>query len=308
MEKIIDPVDPQLVKAELTSELFVRETNKGSNEIYIFDHRQAPQTMRELGRLREVTFRGAGGGTGKSIDLDEYDLSDNPYQQLVVWDPEKQAIVGGYRFICCRDAITDAGVELSTMECLDFSDGFIKDYLPYTIELGRSFVQPLYQPSKENRAGLFSLDNLWDGLGALIVDHPDMRYFFGKVTMYTHFSVEARDLILTFLREMFEPRLDLAWPPHPLKLEYDTSAFASVIREMDYKTAHRELNQRVRDLGENIPPLVNSYMNLSRSMKTFGTAINRHFGNVEESGIMITIDDIYDSKKERHISSYEPRS
>lgn len=304
MEEIIAPVDRALLKAELTRDKFVRNTNNGTNEIYIITHHDSPHVMREIGRLREVTFRNAGGGTGKPIDIDDYDINDTPYRQLLVWNPEDKEIVGGYRFIRCQEAIKDGEIELATTELFKFSDKFIKEYLPYTIELGRSFVQPHYQPSVNNRKGLFSLDNLWDGLGALIIDNPDMKYFFGKVTMYTDFNQRARDMILFFMNYYFPDKDNLVWPHEPLKYHTDVSELEQLFKGLPYKDGHRVLNQHVRAFDENIPPLINAYMNLSATMRTFGTALNTHFGEVEETGIMVTIADIYDTKKERHIQSY----
>jgi hypothetical protein len=261
--------------------------------------------MREIGRVREVAFRAAGGGTGKSIDIDEYDTQESPYKQLIVWNAEDQEIVGGYRFIRCSDALESNGDHgLATSHLFNFSDEFKKNYLPRTIELGRSFVQPKYQPSVDNRKGLFSLDNLWDGLGALVVDHPDILYFFGKVTMYTDFNVKARDYILAFMNYFFPDNGKLVTPHNPVVIKNDTTEFIKEIEGLSYKDAHKILNHHVRTLGENIPPLVNAYMNLSSTMKSFGTAINDEFGDVEETGILVTIKDIYPSKKERHISTY----
>ncbi len=306
MVEIITPVNKKDLLAELTKDKFVRETNNGDNFIYIITHRDSPNLMREIGRLREVTFRAAGGGTGKETDIDEFDISSTPYQQLIVWSPKEEEIVGGYRYICCADSVDAKGeINLATSELLKFSEKFKRDYLPYTIELGRSFVQPKFQPSSENRKGLFSLDNLWDGLGALIVDNPQIRYFYGKVTMYTDFNLLARDMILTFMHHYFPDKEKLVWPHHPLPVKNDMRSFLKSLEGLNYKEGHRILNQRVRALGENIPPLVNSYMNLSSTMKTFGTAINTHFGEVEETGILVTISDIYETKKERHVSSYK---
>ena len=224
---------------------------------------------------------------------------------MIVWNPEEEEIVGGYRFICCREAIDSTGkINLATTELFEFTPKFINDYLPYTIELGRSFVQPKFQPNADNRKGLFSLDNLWDGLGAIMVDNAEMKYFYGKVTMYTDFNVHARDCILSFMNYFFPDTEKLSYPIFPVTIKTDTSGFISSLKGLSYKEAHKLLNQRVRELGENIPPLVNSYMNLSATMKTFGTAINNHFGEVEETGILVTISDIYPSKKERHVLSY----
>ncbi|MBP9069343.1 MAG: GNAT family N-acetyltransferase [Bacteroidia bacterium] len=305
MNEIIDKVSREALLDELNKERYVRKTNNGNNEIYIITHLNSPNVMREIGRLREVTFRHAGGGTGKDIDLDEFDLSDHPYQQLLVWNPSDKEIVGAYRFILCKDAeFRDGKVHLATTELFDFSPKFYKEYLPYTIELGRSFIQPMYQPSEQFRKGLFSLDNLWDGLGAIVIDNPSQRHFFGKVTMYTDFNVQARDYILSFMNFYFPDKENLVKPIHGITIKTDVSAFLNELKGLNYKEGHAVLNKNVRALGENIPPLVNAYMNLSLTLKNFGTAINPTFGGVEETGILVSIADIYESKKERHLNSY----
>jgi hypothetical protein len=305
MMPIIQKVPLENLLEELTEDIFVRPTNNIGNHIYIFDGNSKPALMQEVGRLREWSFREAGGGSGKPTDIDEFDLGEKPYKQLIVWNPEDKEIVGGYRFQLCEDARkNDGSFHLSTTEIFEFSHLLKERYFPYTIELGRSFVQPQYQPSAENRKGLFSLDNLWDGLGALVVIYPHIQYFFGKVTMYTHFNRTARDLILCFMHHYFPDKENLVKVPSPVVNETDCSAFLTEIANLPYKDGHRLLNQKVRELGENIPPLFNSYMNLSPSMRTFGTAINHHFGDVEETGIMVNIEDIYPSKKDRHIKSY----
>jgi len=306
MEEVVQPVPVDVLLKELTKDKFVRVTNNGENEIYIITHHDSPNVMREIGRLREVTFRASGGGTGKSVDIDEFDINAFPYKQIIVWNPKDKEIVGGYRYIKCKDAVDKNGkVHLATTELFTFSQKFMKDYLPKTIELGRSFVQPKYQPSSVNRKGLFSLDNIWDGLGAVIVDNPDIKYLFGKVTMYTHFNLQARDMILAFMNYYFPDTENIVVPIEPLPLKTDVSEFLKSIKGLPYKEGHHILNKNVRALGENIPPLVNSYMNISPSMKTFGTSMNSHFGDVEETGILVTIADMYESKTERHIKSYK---
>lgn len=305
MEAIIPPVDRTLLVQELNADRFIRHTNKGENELYIVNANNAPHTVREIGRLREVTFRAAGGGTGLDCDLDDMDTGKTCYEQLLVWDPHDQEIVGGYRFIRCIDARQNDGTyHLATTELFRFTKRFEDEFLPSTIELGRSFVQPNYQPSENNRKGLFSLDNLWDGLGALVVDHSDIRYFFGKVTMYRHFHVTARDYILHFMDHYFPDRDHLVEALYPVQRITPIADFENELKNQSYKEGHRILNKHVRDLDENIPPLVNSYMNLSATMRNFGTSVNHEFGDVDEIGILVTIADIYDSKKERHVNSY----
>lgn len=308
MQEIIAPIDRELIKAELTKEAFVRYTNNGNNEVYLVNYHTAPNIMQEIGRLRELTFRGAGGGTGLAFDIDENDTSAHNYDQLIAWNPEEEEIIAGYRVIRCADAIDPQGkVHLSTAHYFDFSETFIKDYMPYTLELGRSWVQPRFQPAIDNRKGLFSLDNLWDGLGALVVINPTIKYLFGKVTMYPQYNAVARDLLMYFMAYYFPDKDGLVTPYKELEISYktDITAYLGMFDGLDYKEGYKILNTKVRELGENIPPLINTYMNLSPSMRTFGTAMNDEFGEVEETGIMITLGDIYPAKKERHMQTYD---
>jgi hypothetical protein len=304
MEKIIDPIDKNIIKSELTKDRFIRNTRKGDNEIYIIDQHNAPNVLQEIGRLREVTFRASGGGTGLPVDLDEFDTSELCYKQLIVWSPEDEEIVGGYRFIKCADAIDkETGeIHLSTTHYFDFSDKFIKEYLPYTIELGRSWVQPNFQPNINPRKGLFALDNIWDGLGSLVILNPEIRYFFGKVTMYPNYNTASRDFLLHFMHHYFPDTENLMKPFHPLVQNYDREYVEGQLKGLDFKDGFKVLNSAVRENGEFIPPLVNIYMSLSPTMKTFGTAVNPEFGNVEETAILVTIADVYPDKKERHMT------
>jgi hypothetical protein len=306
MKDLITPLPREEIYAELTTEKLLRKTNKGGNEIYIVTAHNSPAIMHELGRLREITFREAGGGTGKETDIDNYDTQENPYKQLIVWDPDAKEILGGYRYMLCSEAPKDEnGVPvMATSRVFHFSNEFIKDYLPYTLELGRSFVQPAYQSSKAGAKALFALDNLWDGLGALTVDHPEIKYFFGKITMYQHFHTEARNLIQFFFKKYFRDKENLVYPKNAVDFELDESAMKALFSGANYKEDYKILVQSVRQFGENIPPLVNAYMNLSPSMKTFGTINNEKFGNVLETGIILTIKDIYEVKVDRHIETY----
>ncbi len=306
MEDIIAPIDREVLKAELTPERRLRTTNKSHNEIYIINWKNAPNVLKEIGRLREIAFRAAGGGTGKSLDLDEYDLMENPYQQLVVWDPEAEEILGGYRYILGDEVEFDSEGKpiLATAHMFDFSPKFLKEYLPTTIELGRSFVTLEYQSSRAGAKGLFALDNLWDGLGALTVVKPNVKYFFGKMTMYPSYHRLGRDMILYFLKKHFSDKDGLITPTHPLKIETDENLLKQMFPYDTFKEDYKVLNTEVRKLGYNIPPLVNAYMGLSPTMRMFGTAINYGFGDVEETGILIAVDEILEEKRVRHIESY----
>lgn len=305
MQEIIDAVDRSLIEKELTPERFVKQTNSGSNEIYIVSYQNAPNTVKEIGRLREITFRDAGGGTGLDCDLDEFDMEEeNPFLQLFVWDPREKEIIGGYRFIHGKTLSRhkDGHINTPTSELFHLSEKFIEEYLPYTIELGRSFVQPNYQPTVNLRKGMYALDNIWNGLGAILIQNPDVKYYFGKITMYPHYNVEARDLILYFLQKYFSDNHNLVYPHEPLGLETPLDFLSAQFTGGSYEKDYKILVQLVRQRHENIPPLVNAYMNLSSTMLFFGTSLNPGFGDVEESGILVTLDDVYDFKKDRHLS------
>jgi hypothetical protein len=309
MAPIIPPVDTRLLEYELSDHKFVRYTNNGRKKIYIFTAHEAPNVMREVGRLREITFRDAGGGTGKEVDIDQFDIATKPFHQLIVWNPEDKEIMGGYRFIHGRDIPCEDRncLNSATADLFTFSDKFTRDYLPHSIELGRSFVQPEYQPTINLKKGMYSLDNLWDGLGAMIIDNPDVNYFFGKMTMYPDYNPTARDIILFFLDKYFPDEDKLLTPLFPLSQETDRNYLSGIFSGQTYDENYKILIHEIRKHNEHIPPLVNAYMNLSPTMRTFGTSINAEFGNVEETGIMISIKDIYQRKKERHLASYMRR-
>ena len=305
-QPIIAPIPVEVLKQELTSERQLRMTNKSNNQIFIITAHNAPNVMREIGRLREIAFREAGGGTGKEADIDEFDICENCYKQLIVWNPEAEEIIGGYRYLegTKWEMGADGQPILATSHMFHFSEKFLRDYQPYTIELGRSFVSLPYQSSRMGAKSLFALDNLWDGLGALTVIMPNVRYFFGKMTMYPSYIRKGRDMILYFLKKYFDDKENLIIPKKPLRIEEDEDRLASLFCGSDFKEDYRILNREVRALGYNIPPLVNAYMSLSPTMKLFGTAINYGFGDVEETGILIAMDEILEEKRVRHIDSF----
>ena len=305
-QEIIQPIAKEVLKSELTPDRQLRMTNKSHNEIYVITAHNAPNVMKEIGRLREIAFREAGGGTGKDMDIDEFDICDNCYKQLIVWNPEAEEIIGGYRYLLGTDWDYDEKGQpiLATSHMFHFSDKFIKDYAPWTIELGRSFVSLPYQSSRMGAKSLFALDNLWDGLGALTVIKPNVKYFFGKMTMYPSYIRKGRDMILYFLKKHFDDKEKLIIPMKPLELDTDPKELENLFAGKSFKDDYRVLNGEIRKLGYNIPPLVNAYMSLSPTMKLFGTAINYGFGDVEETGILIAVDEILEEKRVRHIDSF----
>ena len=307
MEPIVAQLPIELIVAELTKDKFLRNTNNGNNEVYVFDNNTSPVLMQEVGRVREITFRHAGGGTGHSTDIDSFDTAaQDPQKQLIVWDPENREIVGGYRFYFPPKGCTLCDVtKLASSSYFKFSEKFLTKYYPHMMELGRSFVHPDYQSRSRGRKSLFALDNLWDGLGAIILDNHHLKYLFGKVTMYTHFNQNARNMILYFLKKHFYDPDNLVIPLEPAHIDLHEDEMKKLFRSWRFKENYKTLSAEVRKLGENIPPLINAYMNLSPTMRTFGTFINHKFGNVEETGIMITLRDIYVEKINRHLASYK---
>ena len=305
-EKIIQPIDRELLRSELTPNKQLRLTNKSNNEIYIVTAQDSPNVMREIGRLREIAFRNAGGGTGKAMDIDEFDTMEGGYKQLIVWNPDAEEIIGGYRFIYGTDWKMGADGQplLATSHMFKFSNRFLTEYMPYTVELGRSFVALEYQSIRKGAKSFFALDNLWDGLGALTVINPKLKYFFGKMTMYPSYIRRGRDMILYFLKKHFDDKENLITPMKPLVIETDPKELETLFSATDFKEDYRILNREIRALGYDIPPLVNAYMGLSPTMKLFGTAINNGFGDVEETGILIAVDEILEEKRVRHIDSF----
>ena len=309
MRPIIDPVPVSAIMEELTQEKFFRKTNNAGNELYILSAHDSPNIMREIGRLREISFRDSGGGTGLDCDIDVFDTRDeNYFLQLIVWNPVDKAIVGGYRFLLCDKLPVDENgqVDTPTSELFLYSEKFVKEYLPYTLELGRSFVQPDYQPSKSLSKGMYSLDNLWDGLGSLVDLYPTAKYYFGKVTMYPQLERTSRDMILYFIQRHFPDKEGLVTvrPELDLPILSDRDWLASIFNSDNYHDDYKTLVKQVRERGAAVPPLVNAYMNLSPTLRSFGTALNPGFGQVEETGMLVTIGDMFEEKSKRH-TTYE---
>lgn len=308
MQPIIDPIDTDLLEKELPHSRLLRMSHRAGNEIYVVTAHEAPNVMREIGRLREIAFRTAGGGTGLPCDIDRFDTMERPCHQLIVWDPRRKEILGGYRYITGKEIqfLPDGTPDIATSHLFRFSPRFLENYLPHTVELGRSFVRIESQSTREGSHSVYTLDNLWDGLGALTVIHPEIKYFFGKVTMYPGFALNCRQMVHYVFRKHFPDRDNLVEPIVPVDFHYDTESFKQMFSGQTFIEDYRTLQHAIRACGLNIPPLVNAYMSLSPTMKVFGTAVNHEFGNVEETGILIAFSEIIEAKKRRHIDSYQP--
>ena len=308
MKPIIPPIERKILKEELTPDKFLRPTNKAHNEIYVISAHDSPNVMREIGRLRELSFRSWGGGTGNEIDVDDYDFLEKAYYQLIVWDPQGEEIVGGYRFLPGRDAaFNENGQPILAMGHLfNFSEKFIKEYLPHSVELGRAFIQPSYQTAKMGMKSLFSLDNLWDGLGALIHDVKKAKYFIGKINIYEHYSANARELIYEYLERFFPDKDHIVIPKTDIEISSHVKNLAAELfnPNENARTNYKALQRAVRNEGETIPPMFNAYIGLTDTMRTFGTTTDLDFGHTFETGIMITTTDLLETKRRRYIDPY----
>ena len=262
MEAIIPPVERELLRAELTPERKARDTKKAGNEIYIFSAAECPSLMREIGRLREVAFRGAGGGTGKELDIDAEDLAEDGYYQLIVWDPAAEEIVGGYRFIICTDEYPR---HLSTEHYFRFSDKFRRKYLPRTIELGRSFIVNEYQRKP------VSLMLLWKGILNVLLRHDEFRYLMGPVTISGEFQNSSKLLIAAYLRNRHLDR-ENARHIHPRTgIAVPARIDGTLIEGID---SIELINKIVCDIEQNrftIPILIRKYLQVGARVLGFNT-------------------------------------
>ena len=300
MQPIIPPVDTALILHELEGHL-LRPSNKAGNLIYDITAHECPNVMREIGRLREISYRDAGGATGKEADIDDMDTMAKPYHQLIVWDPDNQQIIGGYRYLFGSDAEIRNGQPYITSSFLfRYSEQFIRDYLPYAIEFGRAFVQPMYQTREMGVKALFALDNIWDGIGAIMHNNPHIRWMIGKVTVYPDYNPTARELIYAYLDRYHHGQEGLIAPYHLQPIEPIETPFEGNDPQENYHI----LQHAVREQGTVIPPMFSAYLNLTNELQFFGTAIEETFSNVYDSGIMVDLETVYPEKKERYITPY----
>lgn len=306
MEPIIPPVDTTLILQELEGKL-LRPTNKANNLIYDITAHDCPNVMREIARLREVSYREAGGCTGKEMDIDDMDTMEKPYHQLIVWDPQNQQIIGGYRYLCGHDVElreNDKGEKqpyITSAFLFHYSERFIQEYLPWTIEFGRAFVQPAYQKREMGVKALFALDNIWDGIGAVLYNNPQLKYMMGKVTIYPDYNPVARELLYHYLDYFHRGEDGLITPYHihPVSLPANSPFTANSLQEN-----YHILQHLIRENGTVIPPMFSAYLNLTDHLQCFGTTIETTFSNVYDTGIMIELKDVREDKKERYITPY----
>ena len=305
MQPIIPHVETKILLQELEGHL-LRPSNKANNLIYDITAHECPNVMREIARLREISYRDGGGATGLEMDIDDMDTMPRPYHQLIVWDPVNQQIIGGYRYLLGSDAelrpneLGEMQPYITSAHLFHYSERFIREYLPNTIEFGRAFVQPMYQKREMGVKALFALDNIWDGIGAIMHNNPQLRWMIGKVTIYPDYNATARELIYNYLERFHKGEKGLFEPYNLLPLQQIETPFTGTDPQENYHI----LQHAVREQGTVIPPMFSAYLNITNELQFFGNAVNDELSNVFETGIMVDLDTVYQEKKERYITPY----
>lgn len=291
MEPIIEPVDKALLKEEFSRATELTEASRGDIKVYCTDS-SFPSILREIGRLREIAFRKGGGGTGTACDVDRYDLDPSmKFRQLVVWDAEEEAIAGGYRFVYGYDIKLkeDGQPDIPAAHIFNFSEKFIKEEMPHTMELSRSYISEDHQRNNSARKSIFVLDCLFKAI-CVASREGGMTDIFGKVTFYPDYPKEAFSMLTSLMKkhcyvsDEIKPCVPyLAAPAKDAKKILTAKEFRANFRALVSTFVQRKLY---------LPPILKSYMNLTNTMKYYGATINQEFGGVVEMGIKIHMPDL----------------
>lgn len=293
-KNIILPVDRKEIRSEVIASEKLGETNDGML-IVLARYNDSPATMREISRLREVTFRKVGEGTGQRLDTDEY---DRYYDHLVLWDDRELEIVGAYRLADCSRVLPEYGVDaLYSSTLFTFTDNFLENFAMKGIELGRSFVQQKYWNSN-------ALDYLWHGIGAYLASRPEVKYLFGPVSISASYSREAVNMLVHFYSKWFPDEKGLASHKTPYVMSRnELDDMHRLFGEEDYKADFRALKSNLKHFGHAVPTLYKQYSELCEdngvSFLDFG--IDKDFGSCVDGMILVTVPAIKETKKNRYI-------
>ncbi|TVR51188.1 MAG: GNAT family N-acetyltransferase [Spirochaetaceae bacterium] len=296
---VANPVAPEHLRDEFSRLKPIREY-KGA-EVYLFRAADAPAIMDEIGRIREVEYRKIGAGRNVERDIDHFDTDPDGYAQLVAWDPENAEIVGMYRFILGRTVAHHGDLSaLRTSTIFEFADEFVTEYLPRSIELGRSVVN---SSAKRAILGLFVV---WAGLGALVNEYPWLRYLFGNVSIYADWPQAARDALLRFLDRrhrgpvnLLRARPRFRYKPSPPRSDTPVRA------ELSYDADYQALTDELGGFGLTVPPILISYMRAADRVETYDTALDPDFGAAYETAIVVDVESVNDKTRNRFLDNYE---
>jgi hypothetical protein len=292
-KSIAHPESRQTIKQELRKGELLGETSDGK-QIILVDWFPESSVIREIGRLRELSFRKVGEGTGERRDLDKY---DHHYRHLVLWDNEALEIVGAYRLGEGNLILEKKGKKGFYAENLfEFKKPFEK-YLADSLELGRSFVQPNYWGSR-------ALDYLWQGLGAYLRHNPKIKYLFGPVSISAHYPQASRDMLVYFYNNYFGHTEKLVSSNNPCQINEQTlDEFRNIFKGDDFNQDMKELKNRLSMQNMSIPTLYKQYSDLcvEDGVKFLDFGIDPDFSGCTDGFLLVDVSKIKDSKRKRYI-------
>ncbi len=292
-KSIAHPESRQIIKQELRQGELLGETSDGK-QIILCNWFPESSLMREIGRLRELSFRKVGEGTGERRDLDKY---DQHYRHLVLWDNESLEIVGAYRLGEGNHILDKIGKEgFYSANLFKFHEAF-DAYLENSLELGRSFVQPRYWGSR-------ALDYLWQGLGAYIRHHPEIRYLFGPVSISAHYPPESRDMLIYFYGTYFNHQERLVTSNNPCQLcDKAREEFRDIFKGDDFNHDQKELKHQLSMQNMGIPTLYKQYSDLCEEggVKFLDFGIDPDFSGCTDGFLLVDVSKIKETKRRRYI-------
>jgi putative hemolysin len=285
------------LKAELKLGEFLGKTSDGKN-IIVYESEIENCVIKEIGRLREISFRHVGEGSGKKRDIDVYDLY---YKHLIIWDDEDLEIAGAYRLVESAKVVEESGIEgLYTHTLFNYSEAFLP-YFTKGVELGRSFVQPKYWNSR-------ALDYLWQGIGAYMASRPHLQYLFGAVSLSDTLNRRAQGLLIYFYMHYFGGSENLVAHSNNYKLPLEIKKEChTLFVGNDYNTDLRTLKEELAFMGYTIPTLYKQYAELSTEkdgVTFFDFGYDKDFNNCIDGFILVDVNLIKESKRKRYFKKH----
>ncbi|MFW5695638.1 MAG: GNAT family N-acyltransferase [Alkalispirochaeta sp.] len=300
MVPVAPAVNPAAVQGELSPDKLLCRFR--DIEIYVTTAAESPSVMTEIGRIREREYRREGAGRNRPIDVDEYDTGPTPYRQLVAWDPVHHEIVAMYRYIFGRTAADrdDVGL-LRTAQLFSFSPDFVREALPVMVELGRSVV------NREAKRAILGLFAVWAGLGAIVVECPEIRYFFGNVSVYRTWPAEAVDLLVAYLYEYHSERGGVSGKD---AVVYRSPGISRNQRELFYghdtAEAYHRLEEELARYRLAPPPILVSYLRATTVLRVYDTVQDADFGGAYEVALAVSTRHLTEKTRRRIIDDYAP--
>ena len=287
---IAHPQDRRAIKQELKSALLLGET-ADQKKIYLFDYQPDSAVMQEIGRLREMTFRQVGEGTGKKRDLDQY---DRDYRHLILWDEQELEIAGAYR-IGEVGRIHESGREIYSAELFDYQDK-MQPYFAKGIELGRSFVSPKYW-------GKRSLDYLWYGIGAYLKQFPEVQYLFGPVSLSNSYPEFGKALIVEYYRRYFADADNLAIARTPYQMDAEMLDRVNATFEGSAETDFVLMREQLTHMQVTVPTLYKQYADVCEpgGVRFIDFNVDANFGHCIDGLVMVDLHKLRDNKRKRYL-------